>query len=394
MAGGDLGTFQRKRLNPFRGLVIDVPIWSDAHNYHRDQQRLHAMSSHEHGIASGLEVVAWNPPDNSVVIYPGVATDHEGNTIVLSQPQRFYLKAEEPGMARVIVRYSEIVPEMAAKPVEGKPQPAYITEAFRIEEQRQRPAEPYIELARIQIGERSKAVVDAQNPYQPRDNEIDMRYRTLSDTKPGGEIRVGLLSYPVGRGAEGWDSHRHGILNLVRSINRGTSCSARVIDAVQLDGEIMDCDLLCMTGWNEFQLSEAERRILHNYFKRGGILFGEPCPGPASAHRDQLKGFRTSFANLCDQLGQPLRTLEREHRVLRSFYVFGSPPMGADGTSAVMGSESIVFSDADYGCAWDGGREGQPLARQVIRDTIEFGTNIAAYSQRRSRLQAIRIVGH
>lgn len=393
MPARDLSKFQRKRLNPYKGLVIDVPIWSDAHNYHRDQQRLHALSSHQYGIVTGLEVVAWAPPDNSLVVYPGVAIDHEGNTIVVSQPQRFYVRVEEMGMARIAIRYSEIVPEPVAKPAEGKSQPLYITEAFRIEEQRVRPTEAYIELARIHLADEGRTVRDATDLYHPSYNEIDMRYRTVSGAKPGGEISIGLLSYPIGKAVEGWDSHRQGISNLIQSIQQSTSYAARLVDAVELKNEILDCDLLCMIGHREFQLSEPERKILNNYFKRGGTLFAEPCPGPGGAQQDQVKGFRTSFANLCDQLGQRLRTLEREHPVFRSGYVFGAPPPGPNGTAMVMGNESIIFSDSDYGCAWDGGHKDQPLARQAIRDALEFGANIAIYSRQRARLQAIRIVG-
>jgi len=101
---------QRRRVNPYKGLVIDVPIWADAHNYHREQQRLHALSMHGYGVVTGMDVVAWNPPDNSVVIYPGVAIDPDGNVIVVTEPQRFNIRTEESGIAYVAVEYSEIPP--------------------------------------------------------------------------------------------------------------------------------------------------------------------------------------------------------------------------------------------------------------------------------------------
>lgn len=390
----DLSRYQRKRLSPFRGLVIDVPVWNDAHNYHRDQHRLHTMSSHSCGVVTGLEVVAWNPPDNSVVIYPGVAVDDEGNTIVLPQAQRFYIKTEERGLALITVRYSEIAPEVAAKTVEEELKPAYTTEAYRIEEQRHRPAEAFIELARLDIEGDSRTIRDPADPYTPGRNEIDMRYRTVSAAKPAGEIRIGLLRYPVGEKATAWKSHETGVMNLVQSIQQNTAHAVRLIDAVDLKSEILDCDLLIMTGYGEFHLPDGERQILVNYFKRGGVLFAEPCPGSKGAYQDKLKDFRSSFVSLCDQLGQSLRTVERDHPVLRSCHLFGACPPGPDGTAVVMATDSILFSFSDYGCAWDGGRDGQPLARQAIRDALEFGTNIAAYAHRRSRLHAIRIVGN
>jgi hypothetical protein len=351
------------------------------------------MSSHQYGIVTGLEVVAWNPPDNSVVVYPGVAIDYEGNTIVVGQPQRFYVRIEEKGMARITIRYSEIAPDAAATSAGEKGQPIYVTEAFRIEEQRHRPTEHYVELARLHLDSESKSISDPTDPYRPHPNQIDSRYRTVSGAKPGGEISVGLLSYPAGKLAPGWDVHQRGVLNLVRSMQQGTPYSARVVDAVELSTEVEDCELLCMSGHGEFHLSEGERKMLENHLKRGGILFGEPCSGRGGAHTEQAKAFRNSFASLCDQLGRPLRTLEREHALFNSYHTFGSPPPGQEGNSMVMGAEGIIFTDADYGCVWEGGKEGQPLPRQTIRDAIEFGANIAVYSRLRARLQAIRIVG-
>lgn len=389
----DLSKYQRNRLSPYRGLVIDVPVWNDAHNYHRDQHRLHTMSSHSCGVVTGLEVVAWNPPDNSVVIYPGVAVDDEGNTIVLPQAQRFYIKTEEKGLALITMRYSEIVPEVAAKTVEEELKPVYTTEAYRIEEQRHRPAEAFIELARVNIGNEGRTIGDAADPYSARDNEIDMRYRTVSAAKTGGEIRIGLLRYPVGEKGAAWRSHEVGLLNLVDSIRQNTVYAARLLEAVDLKSEIVDCDLLIMTGSGEFQLGEGGRQILTNYFKRGGVLFAEPCGASAGDRQDLTTAFRSSFANLTTQLGRNLKPLERAHPVFHSCHIFGSPPPGHDGNAGLLGDESIILGGADYGCAWRGGRDGQPLARQVIRDALEFGANIAAYSYRRSRLHAIRIIG-
>ena len=87
-----------RRLNPYRGLILDVNTWSAAHDYHREQQRLHVLAMHSPGVVAGLDVVAWNPPDSSVVIYPGVALDLEGHTIMWESHNAFTyrLKNEAP----------------------------------------------------------------------------------------------------------------------------------------------------------------------------------------------------------------------------------------------------------------------------------------------------------
>ena len=69
----DLLKFQLKRVNPFQGLVIDADTWHDAHNYHREQLRLHYLAFHNVGIVDGLKVTANDPADLSVMIHPGVA---------------------------------------------------------------------------------------------------------------------------------------------------------------------------------------------------------------------------------------------------------------------------------------------------------------------------------
>ena len=55
MALDDIIKFQLKRVNPFQGLVVDTDIWRDAHEYHRDQQRLHMLAFHNVGIVGGIE---------------------------------------------------------------------------------------------------------------------------------------------------------------------------------------------------------------------------------------------------------------------------------------------------------------------------------------------------
>ena len=109
------------------------------------------MAMHLPGVAVGLDVVAWHPPDKSVVIYPGVAVDSDGNTIVVGESQRFQLKTQDAGTAYLTLRYREVPQEMTQAPGEEEPQPAYILEAYVLEDRRQVPGPDEIELARIDI---------------------------------------------------------------------------------------------------------------------------------------------------------------------------------------------------------------------------------------------------
>jgi hypothetical protein len=390
MVARDITKRERKRLNPYKGLIIDVPTWVGAHDYHRDQQRLHAVSVHRHGIATGLEVVAWDPPDNSVVVYSGIAVDPDGNTMVLPEPQRFYLSTEEEGLARIILRYSEIEQDMTTVPGEAKSHPLHILEGFRMEERREEPNEPHVELARVAISAKGTTIKDAGDPVLPGPGEIDNRYRTLAGPRPAGEITIGVLAYPKGKPVSGWDCHRQGVFNLVQSIRNNTGYAVKLVEMVGLDSEIRDCELLCMTGHEEFSLSEPEEEILTNYFNRGGVLLGEPCAG---GQKGGAKGFRSSFAALCTKLKSDLRPMEMDHPVLHSYQVFGQLPPGPDGAAVIMNNHGVIYSDADYGCVWQGGRQDKPLSRGTIRDALEFGANIAIYSHVRARVQSLKLAG-
>lgn len=388
MALQNLAKFQMKRLNPFKGLIIDVPTWADAHNYHREQQRLHAMAMHQPGIVTGLEVVAWSPPDSSVVIYPGIAIDPDGNTIIIAEPQRFYLQTEESGTAYLIIQYREIPQERTQSLGEEKAQPLYVLEAYRMEERRQLPTEPYIELARVHLASGNTTIKDTENPSNPASNEIDTRYRTVSGPRPLGEIAIGLVHYPAAGFGEGWERHQSGIANLVQAINRNTNYRAEFKGSVKLSDEINDCDLLYMAGCQEFQFTDAEERALLNYLDRGGVLFGEAC-----SEGGETRAFSQSFNSLCDRLGRSPRAVELGHPLFNVYHLFAIPPAGVNGQAVILEDKGVIYSDGDYGCVWSGGRKNKSMPRDVIRSALELGINIAVYSQQQKHYHALKIAG-
>ncbi len=65
---------------------MTAAVWKEAHDYHRQQQRFHALLSHGPGIITGLSVLASDPPDSTLYILPGMAVDPEGETIVVTEP--------------------------------------------------------------------------------------------------------------------------------------------------------------------------------------------------------------------------------------------------------------------------------------------------------------------
>ena len=106
MALEDIIKFQLKRVNPFQGLVIDTDIWRDAHEYHRDQQRLHLLAFHSTGIIYGLNVTANNPHDQSINIQAGFAVDPEGNLIIVPEAQHYQIQGREKKTIYLIIQLS------------------------------------------------------------------------------------------------------------------------------------------------------------------------------------------------------------------------------------------------------------------------------------------------
>lgn len=378
----DFFKYQRKRINPFRGLVIDVPTWTDAHDYHRGQQRLHAAAMHQYGVVAGLEVFAWNPPDNSVVIYPGIAVDPEGNTVVVSEPQRFYVRTEERGTAYVVLEYREIPQDMTQSMGEEKAEPVYILEAYRIVEQRSSPEGPQIELARVAVSGEKPAITDAANTLSPGPNEIDTRYRPLAGPSGRGEIGLGVVGLP------GSGGHEEGVSSLVRAICHTTDFRAVFRGALSFDADIRDCDLLCMCGSDQFSLGQDQQTALSSFLDRGGVLFGESC----HLEGGEAKAFSQAFAALAQTLGRNLRSVDRGHALFKAHHLFAAAPAGLDGPAMLVEDQGMLYSDGDYGCLWAGGRPDKPSARGAIRDALELGVNIAVYAHQRTQYHARRIL--
>src|SRR5690606_6939207 len=86
-----LSIFPHKRIRAVDGMAVTAEVWEEAHDYHRQLNRLHTVLHHGAGIVTGLEVIASDPPDNSVYLLPGLAVDSVGQTIVVPEPRAYDL---------------------------------------------------------------------------------------------------------------------------------------------------------------------------------------------------------------------------------------------------------------------------------------------------------------
>jgi hypothetical protein len=392
----DIIKFRLKRVNPFQGLVIDPDIWQDAHNYHRDQQRLHILAFHKTGIVHGLEVIANDPPDLSVNIRHGMATDPEGNVIIVPQTQRYRIQTREKGTIYLIIQFREI-PSEPYQPPEGG-QPTRIVEAYRIQEREKLPAEPYLELARIDFDPAEEAIKNAKTSSKPGKNEIDLSFRQeIEATAPSAAVEVApkepratapeITSRPketliLGHAVMGEASknlHSDGLSNLIKEINYQADFVAKLETNIRLDKNINRCTILYLTGNSRFELTTEQETALGALLRSGGVIFGEGC-SEGEAESRGAREFGLAFNQLASQLKCKLEIVQRGHALLSTIHVFAEVPQGAE-TGMLLEGGHMIYSGSDYGCAWEGGHDSHPLSREIIRDSIEMGANIVAYAR-------------
>ena len=396
MALEDIIKFQFKRINPFQGLVIDTDTWRDAHNYHRDQQRLHVLAFHKVGIVEGLGVTANSPADLSVNIHPGLAIDPEGNIIIVPQVQRYRIQTHEKGMIYLVIQFRE-VPAEPYQPPEGG-QPTRILEAYRIQEREKLPAEPYLELARIDFDPASEVIKDAKAPSQPGKNEINLAFRQeetpavappIAPQKaaaPAPEITARpqetiILGHAV-LGGVGKDLHFAGLENLVREINRQDNLVFNLEENIPLDKDIYRFTMIYLTGNGRFEIAAEQQAALGAFLKSGGVIFGEGwSEGQGEAESKGAKEFGLAFNRLAGQLNCKLEVVQHGHSLLSAVHIFSEIPPGAEPAGMLLEGGHMVYSGSDYGCAWQGGHQGHSLSRDIIRSSFEMGTNIVVYAQ-------------
>lgn len=392
----DIIKFKLKRVNPFQGLVIDADTWRDAHNYHRDQQRLHLLTFHKTGIIEGLKVTASNPADLSVVIHPGIAVDSEGNVIIVPQAQRYQLQKRQKGVVYLVIQFSE-VPAEPYQPPEGG-QPTRILEAYRIQEREKLPTEPYLELARIDVDPAEAVIKDAKTLSRPGKNEINLLHREevasvelpkVPPAAPEITVAAGETSHPretitlghaVLEGASK-DLHATGLKNLIREITWRDNLTVDLEENIPLDKSINRCAVMYLTGNSRFTLTPEQQAALGTFLKSGGVILGEGCSeGEGEAGAKGAKEFGLAFNQLAAQLKCKLEIVQRGHPLLSAVHIFAEVPQGAAAGMLLEGNR-MVYSGSDYGCAWQGGQSDTPLPRDIIRASFEMGTNIIAYAQ-------------
>jgi hypothetical protein len=394
----DLSKFQLKRVNPFEGLIIDADTWRDAHDYHRNHLRLHMLAFHVNGIVQGLEVIASDPPDQSVIVQPGIGVDPEGNIIVVPQQQKYKLQTQRAGPVYIVIQFREVPGEPYQPPNGG--QPTRMLDAYRIQERDKLPSEPYLELARIDYEPKIGGIQDTKAGLSPAKNTIDLRNRKTPAPAPvekivpppkkkdtvstqvevSPRIEEMVVGYVVLSGADK-TLHLTGIKNLINMSSKPGNLIVRLKEITSLAQGIEDCSFLYLTGTGRFDVDTTQQESLAKFLQTGGVILGDACSeGLEGGLTRGAKDFGLAFNQLAGLLKHKLESVKRGHPLLSALNVFSDVPQGAQ-NGLLMAGGNMIYSGSDYGCAWQGGYQSGPLSREVIRASFEIGENIVAYSR-------------
>ena len=218
-------------------------------------------------------------------------------------------------------------------------------------------------------------------PLEQKMMGLGERFDTLAvernaSTDAAGELRLVVARYA----SPGWNQHAEGLRLLARELRAIAGVPTRILEPVDL-GDADQVDLLYLTGTSRLDLADREIRAIARVLDGGGVVLGEGCAAGPNGD-DGAKDFAFSFIDLGQRLGRRLARVARDSRLLQARYLFGDPPPGLR-PARVLEDSGMVCSDADYGCAWQGGSRDQPLPRATIRDALEFGTNLTIYRQTR-----------
>jgi pSer/pThr/pTyr-binding forkhead associated (FHA) protein len=379
-----LGLDELRRVNPFRGLMIDESTWADAHDYHRHALRLHMLSAHGWGVVQGLEVVAAADAPDTVVVRPGAAIDQHGQVLLLSRELRLLVAGQDGQTRYVVARYGE---ETSAPQRHWSDEDEHtrIAERCHVTIERAAPGSSGVELARLVV---TATVQDAFDPTSPRQGEIDLRFRERLAVRPPPELAVAQLTLPGDAGAEETPGHRLGLRFLMREIGLATPYRARWKGTVTLDDPLPGVSMLYFHGAGPFSVDDAALARLRAFLDHGGVLFADPCRG-----RD-WRGFADSLISVAERLGLKMQPVVRWHPILTARHVLPEA-LASDPDGALLAEAGgVVLSTADYGCTWQGGSMDRPASREAIRASLELGTNVAVFARQKQRpLDLLEIEG-
>ena len=192
----------------------------------------------------------------------------------------------------------------------------------------------------------------------------------------------------TGRYASGdWDSAPLVPANIIDSVARYTSIAVSPSGVVvSVDSrDVLRHPLLYMTGHLPVRFTEAERRMLRQYTRRGGMIFLDD-------HNHDIGGiFHQTATEEVARTWAPLRPLPNTHALYSCFFRFDGPPITGHELngwgdnlihpqlSAVYEGDriAVLYSNKDYSSEWNYHPDNK---RFLAVDNTRFGVNIVVYA--------------
>ncbi len=198
------------RMNFFEGFFTKADDWNTGQKYHMEKRRLHNKSLHIPGVVPNYsgELKLTSAGRFSLYVAPGYAIDGEGRDLFIPEPKQLDIRISDytlPQTVYITVSYDE--QEIDKRDNVANPNLtgyAFIKEEPTVEVSTREPDNFLIlELGRVKLARGVKEIKGAENPLNPRSNEIDLRnvreagvvkgptrLRDLGKVKREGQINV------------------------------------------------------------------------------------------------------------------------------------------------------------------------------------------------------------
>lgn len=355
----NLKLYPQKKIQPFDGMSITAEVWSEAHSYHTQTLNAHQHLLHGAGIVTGLEVVASDPANSIVFILPGAAVDSAGQMIVLPEAVAYDLGQKMEGKLRLLMLHRE----MKTQAENGESNaPAYVQDEFVIVARAETPDLPFVELARLERGDPHQAIHDAVDPYRPRVNEIDLRFRQNVCPPVVEPVLTGVCS--LGKPAP---AYTQGVIHLADALAGQTRFRLIVEDAIPLDAGLLRFGLIFLTIAEAAKLSQEQANALRTYLENGGKLLVD--------FDGKMTG--EEISGLLRPAGIVLEKLTPAHAAYQKPNLFFFPPIAESQLWSWGGV--VVCASGGYGALWSGQAPREQLSRGMLRDALEWGVNLVNY---------------
>ena len=220
-----------------------------------------------------------------------------------------------------------------------------------------------LQAAVFEIPEKGAVIRDAADPFQPAKDELDLRYRSGSNS--AGTIRVAALSIPSDNDLiyDGWKV-------LAGEMEQMLHLKVIVDVFSVIDEKINDYDMVYIGAAGTFSPTDIQLAILKNFMANGkGILLEGLDSNGSKALKDLAEAFKATPVD------------PDNCRFYQTPFFFRLPPDQIN-EKRLMAGKRVIFCADSLVETWSGELKGELLPRYEIRSNLEWGANLVMYCVR------------